>query len=327
MKKITILLLFITTIVFAQNDVVSFKADIKNANSDSIVIRTRGFSHTIKGHKGSFKDTFKASPGFYQLFDGTEQTSLYLKPGFDLSLKMDAKKFDESIKYIGKGEKENNFLAQLMLDMEQLSDKIAQATPEEQNTAITAKLEALENKLDDPEMDADFKNMVKMQLQGQKKQLQMMAEQAAKNNALNGKPSPVFNYENYAGGSTSLEDFKGKYVYIDVWATWCGPCRQQIPYLQKLEEEYKDEDIAFVSISIDKEKDHGKWQKMVESQSLGGTQLFADNDWNSEWTKGFGINSIPRFILIDPQGNIVNADAPRPSDPSLKQKLDKLLKK
>jgi len=132
-----------------------------------------------------------------------------------------------------------------------------------------------------------------------------------------GTPSPKFNYENHKGGKTSLESLKGKYVYIDVWATWCGPCRQEIPSLQKVEQQYEGKNIEFVSISIDAKKDYEKWKKLVTDQKLGGVQLVADNDWNSQFVKDFAIDGIPRFILVGPDGNIVNADAPRPSDPQL----------
>lgn len=132
-----------------------------------------------------------------------------------------------------------------------------------------------------------------------------------------GKPSPTFDYENHKGGKTSLESLKGKYVYVDVWATWCGPCRKEIPSLKKVEEQFHDKNIEFVSISIDALKDHEKWDKFVAEKQLAGTQLFADSDWNSKFVKEYAIDGIPRFILIDPNGNIISADAPRPSDPKL----------
>lgn len=132
-----------------------------------------------------------------------------------------------------------------------------------------------------------------------------------------GKPSPAFDYENHKGGKTSLESLRGKYVYVDVWATWCGPCRKEIPSLKKVEEQYHGKNIEFVSISIDAVKDHEKWNKFVTEKQLGGIQLFADSDWNSKFVKEYAIDGIPRFILIDPSGNIISADAPRPSDPKL----------
>jgi len=139
-----------------------------------------------------------------------------------------------------------------------------------------------------------------------------------------GKASPTFNYENHKGGKTSLKDLEGKYVYIDVWATWCGPCIAEIPSLQKVEKDYHDKNIAFVSISVDELKDHDKWKEMVTSKELGGIQLVADNAWNSDFVTNYAIDGIPRFILIDPNGNIVNADAPRPSDKKLIELFDEL---
>ena len=153
-------------------------------------------------------------------------------------------------------------------------------------------------------------------------------ERALKNfelDKMNNTLSPLFNYRNFKGGKSRLDDFKGKFVYIDIWATWCGPCVREIPFLQKLEEKYHDKNIVFVSISIDKQNDIDKWKKMVKDKELGGVQLLADNDWNSDFVKAFGVKSIPRFILINPNGVVVKAVADRPSDPELVKELDKFL--
>jgi len=140
-----------------------------------------------------------------------------------------------------------------------------------------------------------------------------------------GKPSPKFvDYENYAGGTTSLDDLKGKYVYIDVWATWCGPCLAEIPSLKKVEKQYHGKNIQFLSVSIDDVKDHGKWKDMIKEKELGGVQVFADNNWNSAFVEGYLIKGIPKFILLDPQGNIVTANAPRPSDKKLVELFNEL---
>ncbi|MDO5977835.1 TlpA family protein disulfide reductase [Flavivirga spongiicola] len=140
-----------------------------------------------------------------------------------------------------------------------------------------------------------------------------------------GQPSPKFeNYENYAGGTTSLDDLKGKYVYIDVWATWCGPCKYEIPFLQKVEEQYHDKNIHFVSISTDQQKDKDKWKKMIADKALGGIQLITDNDFNTAFINAYKIRGIPQFILLDPDGNIVQANAPRPSDEKLIALFDEL---
>ncbi len=140
-----------------------------------------------------------------------------------------------------------------------------------------------------------------------------------------GQPSPKFiDYENNAGGTTSLDDLKGKYVYIDVWATWCGPCIGEIPSLKKVEKKYHDKNIHFLSLSIDKAKDHDKWKKMIVDKELGGIQLLADNAWKSKFVQDYQINGIPHFILLDPEGNIVKYSAPRPSDDKLIKLFDEL---
>ena len=136
-------------------------------------------------------------------------------------------------------------------------------------------------------------------------------------NTAKGSASPEFsNYENYKGGTNSLSDFKGKYVYIDVWATWCGPCKQQIPFLQRLEKEYHSKNIEFVSISIDQPNLKDTWKKMISDKNMSGVQLFAGGD--QSFASAYQISGIPRFILIDPEGNIIEANAPRPSDPNLR---------
>lgn len=140
-----------------------------------------------------------------------------------------------------------------------------------------------------------------------------------------GTPSPSFNYENYAGGSTELADLKGKYMYVDVWATWCGPCIGEIPHLKNIEEGFHDAKIEFVSISIDELRSKDKWRSMIETRELGGTQLLADKDWKSDFIRSYGIRGIPHFILLDDRGNIVSADAERPSDPRLKERLQALV--
>ena len=102
----------------------------------------------------------------------------------------------------------------------------------------------------------------------------------------------------------------GKYVYIDVWATWCGPCRGELPHLKKLEHQYKNKNIAFVSISCDQDK--AAWEKMVKSEKLGGIQLH--NGGDREFMQAYIIKGIPRFILLDREGKIINSDMSRPSD-------------
>jgi len=133
-----------------------------------------------------------------------------------------------------------------------------------------------------------------------------------------GQPSPKFEgYKNYNGGTTSLDDLigKGKYLYIDVWATWCGFCKKEIPLLKRFEQQYHGKNIEFVSINVDAKNLEKKWKETIEEKEMGGVQLFAgDKHHDLEFTKDYLIKGLPRFILIDPDGNIVSANAPYPSD-------------
>lgn len=130
------------------------------------------------------------------------------------------------------------------------------------------------------------------------------------NLAMSGKPSPDFKAADIAGKEYSLADFHGKYVYIDVWATWCGPCRQEIPHLRALEEKYRDAEIVFVSLSVDKEKE--KWEKMVREEAMSGVQLYLGNE--SPFLDAYQIAGIPRFILLDKEGKIIEKEMLRPSN-------------
>ncbi|MFA6128337.1 MAG: TlpA disulfide reductase family protein [Bacteroidales bacterium] len=141
---------------------------------------------------------------------------------------------------------------------------------------------------------------------------------------LEGNPAPDFTLNDVNGKVVTMNELRGKYVYFDFWATWCVPCIKEIPSLKKTEEEYRDKNIQFVSISYDKAADHDKWKKYVIDNKLTGIQLIADDQMHSVYNKTFNIDLIPRFILIDPEGKIVSANAPRPSSPKLKELLDKV---
>jgi len=140
-----------------------------------------------------------------------------------------------------------------------------------------------------------------------------------------GQAAPEFTYPNIESVMHSLSDYKGKVVYIDVWATWCGPCLAEQPYLAEIEEAYEgNENIVFMGVSIDADK--GAWENMIREKEMSGVQLFADGAWDSELTQDYMISGIPRFILIDANGKIVDATAYRPSNEKLKEQLETLVK-
>ncbi|WP_200974866.1 TlpA disulfide reductase family protein [Echinicola sp. 20G] len=128
-----------------------------------------------------------------------------------------------------------------------------------------------------------------------------------------GKPAKEIEGTNPEGDAIKLSDFKGKVVYLDTWATWCGPCRGEFPSAKVLKEEYKDnEDVVFMYASIDSNKD--AWEKYLQNDpEFKGVHVYVDGAWKSELCEDYMIKAIPRYILFDKEGKIANAKAPRPS--------------
>lgn len=331
MKKVFLLALVVLSAIGTNGQTknqIKFTAKIANRNSDTLIIKgANNFKQVIPINKKEiFAASFEAPKGFYQFSDGIEVSSLYLKPNSEVNLTMNAKEFDETIVYKGKDVNESNFLAQQALRDEKFQNEAFSKEAPEFATLLEAKKKSDIENIDKGDYDPEFKTALKNSFEQFNQYAFQMYESSAKANRLKGKVSPDFDYENYKGGKTKLSDLKGKYVYIDLWATWCGPCRVEIPFLQKIEEKYHGKNIEFVSISIDQAKDHEKWKKFVADKNLGGVQLFADKDWQSEFVTSYGVTGIPRFILIDPSGNILESDASRPSSPELQVQLDTLLK-
>jgi thiol-disulfide isomerase/thioredoxin len=140
-----------------------------------------------------------------------------------------------------------------------------------------------------------------------------------------GKSSYDFSLPDTTGKIVSMKDFKGKVVLIDVWATWCGPCKAQFPFMKEIEHEYaNNKDLVFVGISLDKVDVKQKWLDMIKKEKLGGIQLL--DDFGKEFGRKYGLAAIPRFMLIDRQGRWIEIRCPRPeAKEDLKRYLDKAL--
>lgn len=133
-----------------------------------------------------------------------------------------------------------------------------------------------------------------------------------------GKPAPPFTLQSSTGKTWSLADFKGKVVYMDLWASWCGPCRAETPALKKLHSKYRNNDsVAIISISVSDGRK--EWEKALAEDQPEWLQLLdKDNTVGSLYVA----RMIPQFVLIDKQGHIVSNSAPFPSDG---EKVEKLL--
>ncbi len=129
-----------------------------------------------------------------------------------------------------------------------------------------------------------------------------------------------------AGKRVQLSEvIKGKAAYIDLWATWCGPCCAEIPALEKLVEEYKGNDkIVFVSISCDTNRK--AWLKKLEKDNPQWPNYIFDGKTGDDFMDILKINGIPRFILVDAQGNLAAVDAERPSSSTIRETINNLIK-
>jgi thiol-disulfide isomerase/thioredoxin len=120
---------------------------------------------------------------------------------------------------------------------------------------------------------------------------------------------------------STIKSNKGKVIYLDCWATWCGPCLTELPQSLKLMKEYKGKKVSFIFVCIDSEDKN--WKALLSRLQLKGEHLYLNKEGSAEFRKQFNIKGIPRYILFDKKGNIADDNAPSPSD--LKIKLDKLL--
>lgn len=143
---------------------------------------------------------------------------------------------------------------------------------------------------------------------------------------LPGQPAPPVIFVNMQGETISSKNFfKGKFIYLDFWATWCKPCVREIPDLVQLEKEYEGQNIAFISLSVD--ADTIVWKNFVNNKDLTGIQFWLDAKNKKIYDDAFNITMIPRFVLIDDNGKIIDANAPRPSSGrEIRNLLNKSLK-
>lgn len=142
------------------------------------------------------------------------------------------------------------------------------------------------------------------------------------NNQQKGKPFPKLVFKDQQGKKMSLEQFKGKYVLIDLWATWCAPCLEIKPVFEYEAHQYRYNDkMVFLSASIDQE--FNKWQLHLKNKKSTVTQWWVAN---AQELKSIGMTGIPRFIMLDPEGKIYNANMPRPGETNFREILDALYK-
>lgn len=331
-KTLNTLLVIIIVLFFSScKTQVRLTGKIANLSAkDSIVkLRAKGFDKSIKiDSDGHFSDGFEITEsGIYNFHIKGNRIPLFLDKGYKLNIETDAKNIS-ILNFDGKGKETNNFLVASNKEYKALSrnyNKLYQLDTLSLNKEIASIKDRLIILYADKKVDKDIAKKIENQFEKVFVKLKDKTKRTSKRNTRQGglkagDIAPQFhNLENYNGGTTSMEDLKGKYIYIDVWATWCGPCRAQIPALKVLEEEYRDKNIEFVSISSDRPKSYDRWRRMIEREEMKGIQLYMGND--KSFMRDFGIRGIPRFIFIDPEGKIVRSSAPRPSQTKQVKKM------
>ncbi len=310
----------------------TFSGEIKNRTCDSIIIKAFGKKKgkIIKLDKnGYFKDTLNAiEKTYYGLYIGDFWKKIYIQNGDDIYMTLDVSDLNKTITFSGKGVEKIHFIQKFKNSLRTLyEEKHIHNLPEIEFTKIVNQHfhKLTESLQQEKTFDSIFvtkqQNEMQYVLKNIKKEYQK--KQLIKKALVKGSPSPSFiNYTNHKGSTSSLYDFKEKYVYIDMWATWCKPCIGEFPSLQKLIEKYKEKNIQFINISIDDKKDFGKWKNYVTENKLKGVQLIISDD--KSFKNEYLISNIPRYILIDPDGNIITPNAPSPSNPLLIELFDSL---
>lgn len=134
-----------------------------------------------------------------------------------------------------------------------------------------------------------------------------------------GTPFPSVKLVDRDGKTVDFSSFAGKYVYIDMWASWCGPCVREVPHLKTLEKELEGSDVAFVSISIDSDRD--SWIERMNALDMHGNQLW---DIDGKLAESLNVRGIPHFLLYDRGGKLLEYNMPRPSNAQTRTRLQNL---
>lgn len=143
---------------------------------------------------------------------------------------------------------------------------------------------------------------------------------------LRNQPAPDFTFEDVNGKMVTLSDYRGKFVLLDVWNIYCGPCMDQVPYLQKLEPELEKMNVTVIGVSCDPQNIKDKWQNTVRNKKMPGTQVIMDKGRKSKFMTDYCIMGFPTFCLIGPDGMVINPFFCRPEKPEFMQLVKQKIK-
>jgi len=282
------------------------------------------FVYIARNEYGYFLDTFQLKSGFYNLFFETEYTNVYIEEGKDLTITIDDfGLFDESIKASGDNEKVNNYLFEYMLNSEKKLHfgTLLKLDHEECKAHLEAFKASETSKISQLNFEPHIKDVLTKKLEDDLMRMEMLHKKEYEFAQIKDsiKIAPPFSAKDTLGNEHFLSDFLGSLVYIDVWASWCKPCIAEAPFFKQLKQDFANENIQFLSISLDCPDKIDNWKNALQTHQLEGLQLIADDCFNSSLAKDYYISSIPRFILIGKSGEVISFDAPRPSSDEIRE--------
>lgn len=297
---------------------------------------------TVMSEKGEFKFGYDSEEvGFFKIAAGNNEYMIIAKNGDDINLSADLA--DQHMNYSLSGAEEadkleslnvtkNKYMARLNEVQKEFDEKVAkdpdnrEAIMESMRPAYVREIENLNqeilkfaqnnteslagfyaiNLLNPSEYEQEmvaYSDQIKTNFNKNPSVTQFLIRMANLKTVQVGQPAPAFTINTIDGGKVSLADFKGKYVLLDFWASWCQPCRQENPNVVKAYNDYKDKNFTVFGVSLD--KDPAAWRHAVQADKLTWTQAGELMDFEGPVVKQYQVDAIPTSFLIDPQGKII----------------------
>jgi thiol-disulfide isomerase/thioredoxin len=344
MKKgiLTVVALAIFGIVTGQT-LTQLNGIVTNPTGEKVYLQ-----HTVKQENGRYKmvvlDSFKLDAnGSFKLqtelkeltqcsfADENESTVVLLSPGDNLSLTLNTKMFDETIQYTGKGAEKNNAAKNIYLIKEVILNTVFSYSDDTDTTEIFdymhESMSLMAEVIKDYQNEIlDFKDFGNSQLEFIEKGEGQIKKNIVSDREFNKLISGLIgtngiNIEGVTlkGKKVNLDKYKGKTIIIDFWATWCGPCKAEMPAFKELEEKYGD-DVNFVSLGLYCKED--AWIEMATDLGFKNN-MYVSKEMQDQ-IEPWNIKFIPRYVVLDKDFKVVDALAPRPSSGDLEKLILKL---
>jgi peroxiredoxin len=240
----------------------------------------------------------------------------------DLSARMNEK----MMKATPEQQNDPAFIAQLNKEYRQLLDERSQKQQQfvrdhpDSYFSVVAISESVSSKFDADEIEPLFLSINEKYRETYSGKAFAQRIEAARTIGI-GKKAPGFTQNDPDGNPVSLSDFLGKYLLLDFWASWCGPCRQENPNLVRAYTAYKDKGFEILGVSLDNKDGKEAWVNAIEKDGLTWTQVSDLNSWNNAVARFYGVRAVPQNFLINPQGIIIAQDL---RGEALEQKLEEI---